>query len=498
MFQHINNYKSITLNHTQFATYELIKNNCLYPLDKFMNKQDFYNTLNNMKLISGEFFPIPIVLSINEKKRDELIHCDYVILKHETGLPLCLINIDSSSCIYEINLSKIKDNETYYNFFEHNISKGLCYNLTGNIVNHFDIPHHNFNNLRLDQSKIKSYFRENGWKRVLGFHHNGIINRKEKNISEYCLSTIGEGAKLLIICDNDSHINIKCYKELLNYYDENTVLLSILPICLEVKSIFYDMLLRAFVFKNLGCTHFYSTGLNENNLLDLNKYFELISITPVNYNEVQNINENKQNSFITNDDSLVQDYSFKKIKEIFNYNTKNGLVIYFVGLINSGKSTLAYFLKKKLEEITNRSISYYDGELIRNHLSKGLGFTKEDRSTNIRRIGFLCSEICKHNGLCIAANIAPYSDDRNYNRNLIKNEGGNYVEIFVNTDIKVCEQRDTKNLYKLARQGILKEFTGVNDPFEIPTDSEIIIDGNDDIEYNLNIIIKYLNSVNLL
>jgi sulfate adenylyltransferase len=158
------------------------------------------------------------------------------------------------------------------------------------------------------------------------------------------------------------------------------------------------------------------------------------------------------------------------------YNRPRGTCYYVVGLSGSGKSTLAEILKTNLEEkYPHRQVTLLDADIIRTHLSKGLGFSKEDRSLNVRRIGYVASEIVKHGGLVVVANIAPYEEDRAYNRDLISLHG-DYIQIFVNTSLEECERRDVKGLYRAARAGTIKQFTGISDPFEIPTNSEWIVE----------------------
>ena len=142
-------------------------------------------------------------------------------------------------------------------------------------------------------------------------------------------------------------------------------------------------------------------------------------------------------------------------------------------------------------------MTYLDGDIVKTHLSKGLGFNKTDRSINIRRIGYVASEVVKHGGLCMVANIAPYQADRDFNKDMISNQG-DYFQIWVNTSLEVCEERDCKGLYKMAREGIIKEFTGISDPFEEPTDSDMIIDGSMDLDYLVDKILKELEDRKLL
>ena len=157
---------------------------------------------------------------------------------------------------------------------------------------------------------------------------------------------------------------------------------------------------------------------------------------------------------------------------------KPGL-LWITGLSGSGKTTYANILKVKLmEKYPDREITVLDGDIVRQNLCKGLGFSKTDRSINVRRIGYVASEIVKHGGIAICANIAPYNEDRLANRKLIESIGGKYIEIWVNTPLEICEKRDVKGLYKLAREGKIKEFTGISDPFEEPTNPELIITEN--------------------
>lgn len=173
-------------------------------------------------------------------------------------------------------------------------------------------------------------------------------------------------------------------------------------------------------------------------------------------------------------------------------NNKSGLCLYFTGLPSSGKSTLVQALKEKmLKHNPNLVITILDGDEIRKNISSELGFSKKDRSLNVRRIGYIASLIAKHGGICLCANIAPYAEDRQYNREKISQKG-QYIEIYVDTSLKVCAARDPKGLYKLARAGKIKEFTGISDPYEIPLNSEIHLDGTKNIESNLEEIVTYL------
>ncbi|BCS83214.1 ATP-sulfurylase [Cotonvirus japonicus] len=206
------------------------------------------------------------------------------------------------------------------------------------------------------------------------------------------------------------------------------------------------------------------------------------------------ISGTQQRKLLRENKSIPNWFSYPEIIELLRqeFSKDKGIVFYFIGLSGSGKTTIANTFLSILKENTFKTITYLDGDIIRLNLSKGLGFSQEDRSTNVRRIGYVASEIAKHGGICVVANIAPYVNDRIFNKNLIESTGGRYVEIFVDTDISVCEKRDVKGLYKLARENKIK-LTGVNDPFERPINSTIHINGADDISTICENLIKFIH-----
>ena len=184
---------------------------------------------------------------------------------------------------------------------------------------------------------------------------------------------------------------------------------------------------------------------------------------------------------IDNGDDIPKWFSYPEVTSELTKSkqsvNKKGLTIFFTGLSGSGKSTLANGLLIKLLEKSNRPVTLLDGDIVRTHLSSELGFSKEHRSLNVQRIGFVASEITKHGGIVICAPIAPYRNDRKINKELIS-KYGRYIEVFVSTSLEKCEERDSKGLYKLARLGRLKKFTGISDPYEKPKNPDITINSD--------------------
>jgi sulfate adenylyltransferase len=316
--------------------------------------------------------------------------------------------------------------------------------------------------------------------------------------------------------DVDHYTRVRCYQHVLPKYPENSAMMSLLPLAMRMGGP-REALWHALIRKNFGCTHivvgrdhagpgndkdgnpFYGPYDAQELLL---KYQDEIGIEMVPFKFMVYLPEEdryeaidaveKGTDFKTISGTELRDLldKGKGIPEWFSYKevaqeleasrpplNQRGLTIFFTGLSGSGKSTLANGLLVKMLEEGSRPVTLLDGDIVRTHLSSELGFSKEHRSLNVQRIGFVASEITKNAGIAICAPIAPYTADRRVNRELISPLGG-FIEVFVNTSLAVCEERDVKGLYALARKGVIKEFTGISDPYEEPTDAEIVIDSS--------------------
>lgn len=546
--------KSITLNKRQVNDFELITNGSFHPLDGFMNKKDYLSCISVMTIEKG-FFPIPITLCITQDMSSKLKDEKEVELKDETGFILGIMDISNEHSVYSISVkAECKSifgcydiNHPYIQIMEEYQKNGLIYNIGGPIIKYEKVPHYDFSDIRLTPSETKEFFTKNGWKNIIGFQTRNPMHRSHFQLTKYALSKV-DNSNLLIHpvvgetqeCDVDYYIRVKCYKKIMNYYDANVAKLSLLPLSMRMAGP-KECLLHALIRKNYGCTHFivgrdhagpsskkqngtsFFYPYEAQNLLL--KYASTIGIIPIiskeivytipidqanlsikagfmpidevdkSKLEILNISGTELRRMLKEGDDIPVWYSYPNIVKELRKAKKTGICLYFVGLSGAGKSTLANYTMAKLKELTDKQVSLLDGDIVRLNLSQGLGFSKKDRSTNVRRIGYVASEIVKHNGIVICANIAPYEEDREFNRNLIL-QYGNYIEIYVKTDLKICEERDCKGLYKLAREGKIKEFTGISDPFEEPLTSELIINGNESIETILNeifsFIVKYL------
>jgi sulfate adenylyltransferase len=306
---------------------------------------------------------------------------------------------------------------------------------------------------------------------------------------------------------------VRVYKALVeNYYDANSCLLSLLPLAMRMAGP-REALWHAIIRRNFGATHFIIGrdhagpgkdsqgrpfyGPYEAQAM-MEQYAGEIGVQPVpfkellyladedRYEEANKVPENSKiysisgtqvrEEYLAKGKPLPEWFTRKETAEILQQmyppRHKQGFCVWFTGLSGSGKSTTAEILTSMLLE-RGRQVTVLDGDVVRTHLSKGLGFSREDRDTNILRIGFVASEIARHGGAVIAAAISPYRAARNEVRKMMGEDG--FIEVFVDTPIEVCEQRDVKGLYARARRGQITGFTGVDDPYEAPVNPEITL-----------------------
>jgi sulfate adenylyltransferase len=316
--------------------------------------------------------------------------------------------------------------------------------------------------------------------------------------------------------DVDHYTRVRCYQHVMKKYPENSAMMSLLPLAMRMGGP-REALWHALIRKNYGCTHivvgrdhagpgndkdgnpFYGPYDAQELLI---KFQDEIGIEMVpfkfmvylpdedRYESIESIEKGTEFKTISGTElrQLLDDgkgipewFSYKEVAQELEESrpplTERGLTIFFTGLSGSGKSTLANGLLVKLLEDGSRPVTLLDGDIVRTHLSSELGFSKEHRSINVQRIGYVASEITKNGGIAICAPIAPYEADRRVNRELISPLGG-FIEIHVSTSLEKCEERDVKGLYELARKGVIKEFTGISDPYEAPTDAEIVVNSS--------------------
>ena len=519
------NQTHLILTDRQLCDLEMIMSKAFYPLDGFIGEDDYYSVLDNMRLVNGSLWPIPIILDISKQFSKQVSINHKIILKDKEGFSLAEMKI---SDIWEPN-KKIEAEKVYGTLDESHPGVDYLLNQTdsiyigGSIKCIESIHHYDFQDLRHSPEVLKDKFNKLGWDKVIAFQTRNPLHKAHVEMTLRAINDFN--AKLLIHPvvgmtkpgDVDYYTRVRCYNHILKKYPNNSALLSLIPLAMRMAGP-KEALWHAIIRKNYGCTHIIigrdhaGPGNNNNgnpfygpydaqNIIE--RYEDEIKIKMIPFKFLVYLQETKTycsvdevpkgTNYETVSGSELRKYlsEGREIPEWFTYSEvanelrkstpskKNrGFTIFFTGLSGSGKSTLANGLLIKLLENGTRPVSLLDGDIVRTHLSSELGFSKEHRSINVRRIGYVASEITKNRGIAICAPIAPYRIDRNFNRGLISSLGG-YIEIHVSTSLEKCEERDVKGLYKLAREGSLKEFTGVSDPYEKPNNPEMVIDSSD-------------------
>jgi len=519
------NQTHLILTDRQLCDLEMIMSKAFYPLDGFIGEDDYYSVLDNMRLVNGSLWPIPIILDISKQFSKQVSINHKIILKDKEGFSLAEMKI---SDIWEPN-KKIEAEKVYGTLDESHPGVDYLLNQTdsiyigGSIKCIESIHHYDYQDLRHSPEVLKDKFNKLGWDKVIAFQTRNPLHKAHVEMTLRAINDFN--AKLLIHPvvgmtkpgDVDYYTRVRCYNHILKKYPNNSALLSLIPLAMRMAGP-KEALWHAIIRKNYGCTHIiigrdHAGPGNDNNgnpfygsydAQDIiERYEDEIKIKMIPFKFLVYLPETKTYcpvdevpkgiNYETVSGSELRKYlsEGKEIPEWFTYSEvanelrkstpskKNrGFTIFFTGLSGSGKSTLANGLLIKLLENGTRPVSLLDGDIVRTHLSSELGFSKEHRSINVRRIGYVASEITKNRGIAICAPIAPYRIDRKFNRGLISSLGG-YIEIHVSTSLEKCEERDVKGLYKLAREGSLKEFTGISDPYEKPNNPEMVIDSSD-------------------
>ena len=521
-----NNYPSLQLSDRHLCDLELIMNGGFDPLTGFMSRNDYDSVVRNMRLSDGSLWPMPINLDVNDKFLSEISNTPKIALRDKEGFVLAILKIED---IWQPDLELeaqlvFGTNDTKHpgvNYLLNTSNK----NYIGGKIEKVSKPHHyDYQDLRHTPYELKSIFKKNKWDKVIAFQTRNPLHKAHFELTTKAMKELN--ANLLIHPvigmtkpgDVNHFTRTRCYQHIMKEYPKSSAFLSLLPLAMRMGGP-KETLLHAKIRKNYGCTHLIvgrdhaGPGLDSNNkpfyepyeAQDmLKKYQDELEIQMVPFkfmvflpksgqykaiddviegDEYKTLSGTELRQLLDEGKGIPKWFTFKSVADELERSnpplTKRGLTIFFTGLSGSGKSTLANGLVTKLLEEGSRPITLLDGDVVRTHLSSELGFSKEHRSINIKRIGYVASEITKNGGVAICAPIAPYEEDRRFNRELISNEGG-YIEIFVNTPLEKCEERDSKGLYALAREGKIKEFTGISDPYEEPKDAEIVVNSSDE------------------
>jgi sulfate adenylyltransferase len=515
-------YKSWDLTDRQLCDLDLILNGAFSPLDGFLGQADYESVLANLRLKSGVLWPMPITLDVTQAFADSVKPGESIALRDQEGVLIATLKISDlwtpdkakeATAVFGVDDPKHPGADYLHN------TAGPVY--LGGPVRGVEPPtQYDFNALRNSPAELRARFRKLGWRKVVAFQTRNPLHRAHQELTFRAAREAD--ANLLIHPvvgltkpgDVDHYTRVRCYEHVLEQYPEQTTALSLLNLAMRMAGP-REAVWHAIIRKNYGCTHFIvgrdhagpgndSQGRPFYGPYDaqelMRKYEQELDITMVPFQEMVYvedraqyvaIDETKEGEKVLNISGtefrrrlnegldIPEWFSFPKVVEELRRTHparhKQGFTVFFTGLSGSGKSAVARALLAKLLENGGRRVTLLDGDLVRKNLSSELGFSQEHRNLNILRIGYVASEITKNGGVAICAPIAPYAATRRKVRQTIEPLGG-FLEVHLSTPIEVCEQRDRKGLYAKARAGILKEFTGISDPYEVPENPELRID----------------------
>ncbi len=539
------NLVSWDLTPRQICDLELIMNGGFYPLDGFLRQKDYEEVVENMRLDNGKIWPIPITLDVSKEFADTVKTKQDIALRDQEGVILAILSIsDKWMPNKKREAEKVFGSDDAAHPGVHYLKNlaGPIY-LGGKITGIQKPVHYDFRGRRNTPNELRSYFQKLGWNKIVAFQTRNPLHRAHQELTFRAAKEVQ--ANLLIHPvvgmtkpgDVDHFTRVRCYEAVLNKYPSATTTMSLLNLAMRMagpREAIWHGLIRA----NHGCTHFIvgrdhagpgknSEGRDFYGLYDaqdlFKQYQDEIGIKMVDFKNMVYVEERAQyypsNELPKNSTVLeisgtemrrrlmegleIPDwFSFpeviQELRRSLPPRSKQGFTVFFTGLSGSGKSTIANALMVKLMETGDRPVTLLDGDLVRKNLSSELGFSKEHRDINIRRIGYVASEITKNGGIAICAPIAPYTETRKAVREMIEGLGA-FVEIHVATSLEECERRDRKGLYKLAREGKIKEFTGISDPYEEPKMPELRIETeNTEVDYCAQQVLLKLESMGLI
>ena len=454
-------WPSWNLTSRQICDLELLLFGGFSPLSGFMTRADYQSVIANMRLQDGTFWPVPVALELPEKAVRGLCAGGTLALRDMEGVAVAALHIEE---VFE------PPDDT---------SHSWC--VGGRVEGIQPVQHYDFTDLRLTPAETRKRFEDSGWHRMVAFQPRGVMHRAEQ---EFTLAAAQELKAGLLIHpavglpeagDADHYTRVRCLQAAVKRYPAGMATLGLLPLA-EARA--GDALLRAIVQKNYGCSHL----ISEEDHLCLKKHQNDTGVEPVLLERKgpappPTIVQLKEH--LGRDLEIPARLSFPEVihdlKRTYPPRSRQGFTVFFTGLPSAGKSTIENVLLVKLMEMGFLPVTLLDGDIVRRHLSSELGFSREHRDINIRRIGFVAAEITKNGGIAICAPIAPYQSVRKEVREMIAPRGG-FILVHVATPLSVCENRDPKGLYVKARSGVIKEYTGISDPYEAPNDADLLID----------------------
>lgn len=506
----------------QVCDLELLLNGGFSPLRSFLGRADYDAVVSDMRLADGTLWPIPVTLDVSDDLAGRLAAGDWVSLRDPEGVMLAALRVtevwqpDREAEAHRV----FGSTNPAHPGVDHLLNRTHSNYVTGTLEGVHAPTHYDYRALRHAPAELRERFALLGWRRVVAFQTRNPLHRAHLELT---LRAAKESEASLLIHpvvgmtkpgDVDHYTRVRCYEAIMPSYPHGTAMLSLLPLAMRMAGP-REAVWHGIIRKNHGVTHLIvgrdhagpgsdPSGKPFYGPYDAQELFrkhqEELGVTMLPFRQMVYVEDRE--GYMPEDEvpagarvlaisGTEQRRRLNEGKELPSWFTppavaaelrrsypprsRQGMTVFFTGLSGSGKSTIASALLVKLLEIGGRPVTLLDGDLVRKHLSSELGFSKEHRDLNIRRIGFVAAEITKNGGIAVCAPIAPYDATRREVRRMVE-AGGGFVLVHVATPLDVCEARDRKGLYAKARAGVLKEFTGISDPYEEPADADIVID----------------------
>lgn len=525
---------AIQISERSVCDLELLACGAFSPLDRFVGSQDYGRILEEMRLSNGQIFPIPVTLPVSS---DAKVHLDQdVAIRNSRNELLAILNVEE---VYRWDLEETSERIFGTQDPKHPLVSEMQrwgeLNLSGPLRVLKFPQYYDFEGLRLTPAEVRNRLASFGRANVVAFQTRNPLHRAHEEMTKRATAEV-DGVLLLHPVvgmtkpgDIDHYTRVRTYRLLAeHYYDPDRILLALLPLAMRLAGP-REALWHALIRRNYGANFLIvgrdhaspgkdSQGRPFYGPYDaqelVNQFSQELGVDVIPFQELgyfpdegyKEMDADSRATALTISGTEVREEYLQKgrelpewfsrpeiarvLSEAYPPRHRQGVCIWFTGLSGAGKSTTAEILIELLLE-NGRQSTLLDGDVVRTHLSKGLGFSKEGRDVNIRRIGFVAAEIVRHGGVAVCAAVSPYRATRNDVRNMVGTD--RFVEVFVNTPLEVCERRDAKGIYAQARRGEIKNFTGIDDPYEMPLQSEITLDTvNCAAEENARLILGYL------
>ncbi|MDX2456594.1 MAG: bifunctional sulfate adenylyltransferase/adenylylsulfate kinase [Gammaproteobacteria bacterium] len=514
-------FLSISLNQRQLCDLELLLCGALSPLTGFMVQEVYESVINQLYLPDGTLWSIPLTFDVPAAQAGKIEPGQQLALRDDEGFMLAILTVaDKWQPDKQREASEIFGTTSTEHPGVRYLMEQVHDTYIGGEVTGIQMPIHNdFETLRDTPQELRHLFTRLGWQNVVGFHTCKPMHRLHREIT---LQAAKEAQANILLHpsvgmtkpgDLHYYARVHCYQAIRHHYPHSMAVLSLLPSAVRMAGP-REVLLNAIIRQNYGCSHYivgpqhaeppavrgdgpcFYPRYAAQQMMEVHQHELEIRMVPVR--EMSYLpdsgtfkpddRQGKQGIRFTDRDlqqhleqglDIPAWFSYPDVlsalRKVYPPRSKKGITLFFTGLSGSGKSTLAKILYARFIEEGGRPVTLLDGDVVRLNLSSELGFSREHRNINVRRIGFVASEITKNGGIAICAPIAPYTAMRRDARETIEQHGA-FIEIHVATPLDVCEGRDRKGLYAKAREGIIPEFTGISDPYDVPEHPEIRVD----------------------